>query len=337
MRVFVCEFVTGGGFSTTRLPDGLCREGDIMLRALVKDLAELPQLTICAARDRRLAALDFPAEHLWIEPGEDPWPAWHWHMAAADAVLPVAPETGGVLERLSALVQQTGRRLLGSRPGAVHLTARKLLTATHLTGHGIPAVPTEPLAAALSKGARTGSGSWVVKPDDGAGSEETFLLHGTAALRSWAARCDDIGRFVVQPFLAGAATSLSLLCGDGRAMILGCNSQDVRIDRGQFHYHGGVVGGREQGRPLYEPIAARIAAAIPELWGLVGVDLVETANGPIVLEVNPRVTTSYAGLRQALQYNPAELLLQLAAVGWEAVTAPPHPREQVVRLDAGSK
>jgi hypothetical protein len=58
-------------------------------------------------------------------------------------------------------------------------------------------------------------------------------------------------------------------------------------------------------------LGGRIAAAIPDLWGYVGVDLVATASGPVVLEVNPRLTTSYCGLRLALQVNAAELVLGL--------------------------
>ena len=56
-------------------------------------------------------------------------------------------------------------------------------------------------------------------------------------------------------------------------------------------------------------LGGRIAAAIPGLWGYVGVDLVATPSGPVVLEVNPRLTTSYCGLRSALQINAAELVL----------------------------
>ncbi|MBK1722946.1 hypothetical protein [Thiocystis violacea] len=38
-----------------------------------------------------------------------------------------------------------------------------------------------------------------------------------------------------------------------------------------------------------------------------------TSDVPRVLEVNPRLTTSYAGLAEALGINPAELVLGLQA------------------------
>jgi len=58
-------------------------------------------------------------------------------------------------------------------------------------------------------------------------------------------------------------------------------------------------------------LAKRAIAAIPGLWGYVGIDVVLTQRGPVVLEVNPRLTTSYAGLRAALDINPARLVLDL--------------------------
>jgi predicted ATP-grasp superfamily ATP-dependent carboligase len=332
LRIFVCEFVTGGGFSGADLPAGLRREGDMMLRALVKDLSDLPEITVRVARDRRMPALDLPAEVCWIEPGEDPWPAWRRLIADADAVLPIAPETKGLLEQLSTLVLQSRRNLLASRPDAVRRAASKIDTAVLLSGLGIPTIPTAPVRSALDGAPPNTTAGWVVKPDDGAGSEETRLLSDRDELRRWAATRADIGRFVIQPYLPGRPTSLSLLCGDGRALVLSCNGQDVSIEGGCFRYRGGVVGGSEACRALYEPIAAQIAAAMPDLWGHVGVDLVETASGPVVLEVNPRMTTSYAGLRGWLGLNPATLLLQLANGGWDSVTKTSQPRQTAVRV-----
>lgn len=337
MRVLVCEFVTGGGLANSELPDGLRREGDMMLRALVKDLADLPQLSVAATRDSRLPPLDGAVRHRWIPAGGDPWAAWRRYIAEADAVLPVAPEADGMLERLTNLVLQQERVLLGSRPDAVHCTASKLLASRILLESGIATVPTRPLRLALENAARAEPGELVVKPDDGAGSEDTFLLRSETSLESWAAGRNDIERFVVQPYLAGPAMSLSLLCADGRAAILSCNRQDVRLDSERFRYHGGVVGGREDLRSDCEPIAAGIAAAFPGLWGLVGVDLVETSRGLVVLEVNPRVTTSYVGLRRALGRNPAELVVGLAADGWEAVRLSPVAGEVEVSVDAGTQ
>ncbi|HLZ08097.1 MAG TPA: ATP-grasp domain-containing protein, partial [Chloroflexota bacterium] len=72
--------------------------------------------------------------------------------------------------------------------------------------------------------------------------------------------------------------------------------------------------------PLPEPLegrALRIAAhaieGIPGLFGFVGVDVVLGDDGrDWAIEINPRLTTSYVGLRGLAETNLAESMLQVA-------------------------
>lgn len=62
--------------------------------------------------------------------------------------------------------------------------------------------------------------------------------------------------------------------------------------------------------------AARAAVgALPGLRGHVGVDLVAAPDRCVVIEVNPRLTTSYVGLRRVLRANLAELVWRAAVEG----------------------
>jgi predicted ATP-grasp superfamily ATP-dependent carboligase len=123
-----------------------------------------------------------------------------------------------------------------------------------------------------------------VKPDDGAGAEATRLFRRRDEMQRWLAAAPDRDSFVVQPFVEGVAASLSLLCQDGRGWLLSCNRQEVAIENGAFRFCGSVVGGLEQRRPLLGPIAAAVASAMPDLWGYVGIDFIDSAAGPLVLE-----------------------------------------------------
>jgi predicted ATP-grasp superfamily ATP-dependent carboligase len=180
-----------------------------------------------------------------------------------------------------------------------------------------------PLDRALATELPPSGAGWVVKPDDGSGAEDTWRFDDVDGVRRWARGRNDAARFIVQPYVPGIASSLSLLCRGGRATLLTCNRQNVRLDGGRFRYCGGIVGAGEARRPEYAPIAERIAAAIGELWGYVGVDLIESESGPVVLEINARLTMSYVGLREALEVNPAALVLRMLT---DAATPPPAPR-----------
>lgn len=102
-----------------------------------------------------------------------------------------------------------------------------------------------------------------------------------------------------------------MLCCDGRARLLACNRQKVEIAGGAFRFDGVSVNAIPDRDGRYAKLASRVAGAFPGLWGYCGVDFIETAGGPVVVEVNPRLTTSYAGLRRAVGLNPAKLVLDL--------------------------
>ena len=310
MRIFVCEYVTGGGFAGVPLPSGLLAEGEMMLRALLADLAAIPGVGFRTSRDARLPSVAIPGEIVAV--GRRPcWAVWGEEIAAAEAVWPIAPETGGILARLADMA--AGKILLGSSPEAVRLCASKTATARHLAARGIATVPS------LAPGIASPHGV-IVKPDDGAGAEGVRFFADPAA----ATMARGAPGLIAQPFVPGAPESLSLLCRGGEVVLLACNRQVTECVEGRFHYRGLAVGGAEEKRALYTPLAAAIARAIPGLFGYVGVDLIATGEGPVVLEINPRLTTSYAALGGALGVNPAALVLALSGDGAMPCVAPPR-------------
>lgn len=297
-----------------------------MLQALVRDLARLHGIEVVIARDPDIAVGPLPATATTID-RDDIWRSWRGIVDGVDAVWPVAPESDGVLERATRLATEVGRTVLNSRPAALATARSKRATARRLAADGVAVVPTEPLTGPTPDSA----GGWVVKPDDGAGAAETYFAADTAALAEWRQRL--AGRdFVVQPFLAGPPLSLSLLAQDGAAWLLACNTQRITCEESRFAYHGGLVGGAEERRPVLAPLAARIAASLPGLWGYVGVDLVDGPAGPVVLEVNPRLTTSYVGLGESIGANPAEFVLALREHKLATIARPLAPRPVDVRV-----
>jgi tyramine---L-glutamate ligase len=282
-----------------------------MLRTLVTELAAAG-VDVISTRDPRLPPLD-GCEIVRPTDLESLDELFARGVTAADAVWPTAPECGGILARLGASVEAADRILLGSVPVAVRITGSKRETSRCLTGAGIPVVPTYARGEALPPL----PGLWVVKPDDGAGCEGLELLpsHTEAT-----ARLASGGGLVAQPWLQGEPWSLSLLCVAGDAHLLACNRQQTAWDGQQLRLQSILANARPPAGLALDQLGSAIAAAIPGLWGYVGVDLVLGANGPVVLEANPRLTTSYCGLPAALDRNVAALILDLCRTG-----ELPHP------------
>jgi predicted ATP-grasp superfamily ATP-dependent carboligase len=295
------------------------------------DIAELGTFSVSILREPALGQLpDLPA-NIKVVPmlahnAEETIDAC---FEQADAVWPLAPESNGWLETISRKALKHKKILLGSSRDAVHLASSKYRCSQALRASGIAVVPTFRAQASLSE-----AHAWVVKPDDGAGCSDTHLFsHQTAAMEWIAAQAQ--GDYVLQPYIPGRPCSLSILCGhDEELHLLSCNDQRMAVANNQFHYLGSVVNSIEDRDGEYARLARRVVDAIPGLWGYVGIDFIITRQGPIVLEVNPRMTIPHAGLRASLGANPARMLFDILHTG-RCVNVPNLRRRQVsVDLDA---
>ncbi len=304
MKIFVYEHVTGGGMAGAALPPGLVREADLMVRTLLAELSTCPGVSCVTTRDARLPPIA-GVEVLEARSGESPLQRFGRGVELTEAAWPTAPETGGTLTALTAEVARRGRIQLGCRVDAVRLASSKQATADLLLDAGIPVVPTCSRVGQITPV----PGRWVVKPDDGAGALDSWVVPDWMAARNRLAQSG--GGLVVQPWVAGDAMSLSLLCADGSSRLLACNRQHVAVVDGAITLVGLDVNAIVGYDDRLVPLGGRIARAIPGLWGYVGVDLIMTQEGPLVLEINPRLTTSYCGLGRARGINVASMVLSL--------------------------
>jgi predicted ATP-grasp superfamily ATP-dependent carboligase len=368
MKVFVFDPIAAGGAPARPLPGTLRRQGEMLFQALLADLGALSGVEVvttaspCLVSDAEPGMAPGPAG-LYAQGGAEQAPAaarpdppsaiqsgmdaalpqlahlppemhrfgaeFAAGLQAADAVWPLAIESDGVLEQLSRGILRGKRILLGSAPGAVEVVASKLKLAQVLAEGGVAVVATYSPHAVLPRD----GGPWVVKPDDGAGCLDTRLFSDRTAALAWI-RANAADRYVMQPFVAGKLGSLSLICCDGMARVLACNQERMAMRDNRFHFLGSIVNGLSDADGVLARLAQQVAAAIPSLWGYVGVDFVLTAHGAMVLDVNPRLTAAYAGLHASTGCNPARLVLDLLKSS--AAMGAPVGMRRAVSVDVGT-
>lgn len=300
-----------------------------MRNALLRDLSDIPEVYLTTAFDYRLSPPAFVHQAVQISEHEDIWDIWVSMIAESDAVWLIAPETDGLLLKLTQMVEEQGKVLLGCHAYAVEVASSKYKTWQVLSNAGVEVIPTDD----VNHWQPNIEGSWVVKPDDGTDCEGSLYFETSAYLTSWLSQKDDEALSVVQPYQRGCAASISMLCKDGDGWLLSCNSQKINLEVsqgiGKFSYSGSIVNGLAEHWALFEDLAKRIAKAIPSLRGYVGIDVImdELSRDLHVLEINPRLTTSYVGLRQAIGYNPARLVVDLLYN--DAFSLPPISRNIV--------
>jgi predicted ATP-grasp superfamily ATP-dependent carboligase len=311
VKIFAYEHA-GIECNGSRLPlsaSGL--RSDIMLKSLLSDISHIRHVDVTILRTQSRHAFSLPnsIQVRYIRPNQAE-SAIEECMQQADAVWPLAPESDGVLARISERVLYLGKILIGSKPAAVKLTGSKYATSLALARANVPVVNTYRLSDHLPDRIS----AWVVKPDDGAGCTNTYLFSGRGAALAWIAERGD-QQYVLQPFIPGRHCSLSLICAEDRVMLLSLNEQRMVVSDNQLHHMGSTVNSIDDPNNAFATLARNVVAAIPGLWGYVGIDFIMAESGPIVLEVNPRMTTSHAGLHESMGCNPTETVIELAQSG----------------------
>lgn len=312
MHILVYEYLTGGGHGHT-YPASMRLEGERMVEALVSDLIAIPGVSITLLWDVTHPFLPVSSDRIRripVAPSEDPLEVIQNTLSDVDAVWPVAPETNGTLERICRMIEDHHKTLLNADASSVSLTASKQRTHDALKHAGIPVVPTRPVEA-IAKWSEVPY-PCVLKMDDGAGCEDTIIVRERTSVEDCRINHPS-GSWVVQPLIEGSALSLSGLFFKGSAQLLCCNHQHIQIDQDRFHLTGIKVNAESDSDGTMARLLSAIARAIPGLWGFAGVDLMLMESGPVVLEINPRLTSAYPGIHDAIGLNPAALVLDLMA------------------------
>ena len=312
MKILVFEYITGGGFNKQALPDSLVDEGRLMLNALIDNLIKLNRIRLNQAQ---LLGLEVTVMLDWrltdsisttgiktviIRPEQDVAEEFARLIKQSDLIWPIAPEFNGILQALCQTVESIGKILLTSPATAVAIAGNKFKT-YELLKHHIAAVPTRILGDEYSPG------EWMIKPIDGAGCADSYVVTSRQDFEWMTTRK---GSYIIQPHLQGEKTSLSCLFKQGRGWLVCVNLQRFEFISQQYHLTDIVVN-HHPDLGLYQPLIDRIARSLPELWGYVGIDLIETVGQTWLLEINPRLTTSFVGIYDALGINIAEAVLQL--------------------------
>ncbi|QVL31370.1 ATP-grasp domain-containing protein [Telmatocola sphagniphila] len=265
---------------TETLPQSLLTEGRAMRDAIVEDLARIPGIAI-------LSGDSSDADDIREQ------------VKRADWSLIIAPETDGILFRLSELVESSGGRLLSPSLQAIFLCGGKDKLARRID----PDIPTPD--------ERPDVYPQVWKPYDGAGSVDTFLVPDAQAAQLLIDR--GYGELYRTEFVPGLAASISFLVGPEIILPLKACRQILSED-GRFQYLGGEVPletNLEQRAIQLGIKAIRWLLAEAPFVGYIGIDLI-LGERDVLIEINPRLTTSYIGLRQLTESNLAEAMWKIA-------------------------
>jgi tyramine---L-glutamate ligase len=327
LKVLVYEHVSGGGCAGQDISPSALSEGFGMLRCLVEDFkAAGHEVTVLL--DERLSKLNPPMNADHIVSIFYPYETEKFLINIAkinDAIYVLAPETEQTLQSFVNLAEQTGKNSLNCESHAIKKVADKTVLFNVLQKLGVsPKTVIFSVDDDLLKIKETIKKELiyplVLKPADGVGCRGLSLVNAEVQLAGAVAKIcveSTSKNFIAQEFIRGEAASVSLLSTGKKAKALSLNKQNVYLagPEAASSYEGGAIPFEHWLKQEAFKISEKVIEGFSDLKGYVGVDLILTEHKPFIVDVNPRLTTSYVGLRKVARFNVAEALVNSVLKG----------------------
>lgn len=321
MNLLVYEHVTGGGFANEKISPSILSEGYGMLRALISDF-KAAECNVTTLLDSRLKAFNPPIEAdniIPISSHKELDKALKKISQAVDAIYIIAPESDQVLQRLVEAVEISGEISLNCQVNAIEKASNKMKIYKILKKIGlrIPEtlmVDTHENIKQIKRMVGELGFPLVFKPVDGVGCCGLSVVRDESQIVAAVNKImkESLNkRFIAQRLIKGVAASVSLISTGEEALPITLNKQMITLapPNSDSSYNGGIVPLRHSSEKEALRAARMAVKSLTGLRGYIGVDMVLTRKEPVVMEVNPRLTTSYIGLRKVVNFNPAQAMI----------------------------
>ncbi len=323
MNLLIFEYVSGGGYANQKLSASILSEGYGMLRSLIFDCKAAGH-NVTTLLDSRLKAFNPPNEAdqtVSISSPQDFSAKLKELSAMADAVYVIAPESGQVLENLVENIETSGGTSLNCEADAIKRVSNKMTAYERIKKRGLQVPETilvdiHEKTENIKRLTKELGYPLVFKPLDGVSCSGLSLVKddkNIAGAVKKVARESMSKQFISQKAISGKAASACVISTGHKAVAVTLNRQLVILASPdeESEYYGGALPFNHSLENQALETAEMAVEVIGGLKGYVGVDMILTEEEAMVLEVNPRLTTSYVGLRRVTNFNPAEAIVDV--------------------------
>jgi predicted ATP-grasp superfamily ATP-dependent carboligase len=323
LNLLIFEYVSGGGYANQKLSASILSEGYGMLRSLISDCKAAGHnvTTLLDSRLKQFNPSNEADKIISVSSSNELYAKLKEHSSVADAVYVIAPESGQVLEKLVEIIEVSGGRSLNCEIDAIERVSNKMTAYETMKKRGMKV----PETVLLDIREKTENNRLLIKelgyplvfkPLDGVSCGGLSLVKhegDIAGAVKKVAHESMSKQFIVQKVIKGKAASVCVISTGDKALALTLNRQFVTLasPAEESGYYGGAVPFDHSLEKEALKAAERVVEGIGRLKGYVGVDIILADEEPVVMEVNPRLTTSYVGLRRVVNFNPAEAIVDV--------------------------
>ncbi|MFH1328689.1 MAG: ATP-grasp domain-containing protein [Candidatus Bathyarchaeota archaeon] len=332
MKLFIYEYASGGGFLGRDIPPSFFSEGYGMLRSLIADLksANYDVATILDHRLRGFGSL-LAANKIYVAQSIDEMNRLMKKLInSTDATYIIAPESNQILQNLVEKTGFYGGVSLNCSPATIRKFSNKITVYNVLKKAGFFVPKTIKInffenREQIKYLVRQLCFPLIFKPVDGVGCRGLSIVSKADEIEPAIKKImfeSSTKSFLAQRRIKGTAISVAVLSDGSNILPLALSKQWVKLTppSSESTYFGGIMPFSSHLKTkIFETVTAALRA-FGVFYGYVGVDLIVSRSELFILDINPRITTSYLGLRKILNFNPAHTLVDAKILGHKIPT-----------------
>ncbi|KXS49556.1 MULTISPECIES: ATP-grasp domain-containing protein [Halanaerobium] len=310
MKVFILEYFLSKKRNSI-FKESFYREGKFMLDSLIKSFAKIEdlQLSIFIAQEN-IDLIDHQNHDIEIIVSDEGSCDSYFEklldldLSQSDYFLVIAPETDNLLYQITKIMETKNINNLGCSSNCIKKAANKWLLYQNFKDTDIK-IPESYQIKNNKLDLRKDFFPAVIKAKYSAGSELKIIKSkkefSNLNLSNYKGQ-------IIQKIITGIPGSLSLAANSTNLRILSINKQLIRAD--DFSYFGSIINHRFPNQHKLKELANLVKKKYPNLNGYFGIDFICNQKGFYLLEINPRLSSSFIGLAEISE--PAEIILNLA-------------------------
>ena len=288
-KVLIYEYFTGGGIINEELcSSSLLSEAKIIVNSVVNEYCKSQEYQVYYFLDSRLK-LDNLGKSIEVKSSEQLYDIKL--LRTFDLILPILPEQNMELYSYCEFLAEQNIETLISSPETIKVLSDKYVFSSFCLKHNIPCIPSY-----LSSQINAIPHDTIIEKDrDGFGCSHVKKISKKDSIKR--------KKMIYQPYIKGNHFSLCVYYEKKSFKILTLNEQDIVLDNNKIKLRSLKVNVKNSHYLELYSILRNIYKSLPGLYAYVGVDLIMTRDKILVVEVNPRLTTSFTGISSTLGIN----------------------------------
>ena len=300
MKILILEYITAMGIDDP----SIWSEGQAMLNGFLDDFKD-KNVDYLISSNQSISCNN-PCNPVKLEGELMDW--LDKNISNYDSCLVIAPEEDFILYNIINFIEKKGIKIIGSSSDAVMTCSDKFLMYESLKDK-VPIIRTEKVFFKDVNSYKPFNDKRILKPADGVSCSGVHIVSSNDEMKKAASLIEtNIPYFVIQNFIEGTSASVSLISNGKEAVPLSLNLQDINFSDSGINYNGGQVPLNHKLADEAKKAAKKAVESIDGLKGYVGVDMI-LGDKVHLVEINSRITTPYVALRNLLNFNLGDAIL----------------------------